>query len=895
MATWIEIHNGRGKRENNPLIIPVISQIFVICIFLSFEIKAQDFFELSVEKNSLYKDVLAEVESRYQIHFSYPAEIGVKKVQENVVLNDVSVRSMVKKLLFHLQLDFIFQGNEDILIRPLPVYPGDEWLWLQVTLREVQSNEPIPFILVHTANMEHAEYTDESGWCGLKIPKKSFDGTLNLYSFNYTPITVQVDKKSSRHEFTMQLQTNKLPPIICTGKRKSYLFDGEEGIITRFSEAYQKPKLSVFGNDPIQSVQMLAGVLAHDDKNTALKIRGSSEEAVLLTIEETPVYKIDHLLGVFSILNGEYYNAWKLYKNYIPVKYGGKTGGMLDVSSEKQREKTGGSLNLNFLYTSLVMQLVPSDNFGVQVGFRHSFETELTSTLTDFSSRESLLNQPAGRSRNRNLLVNQPDFRFYDGQWKTWLVLDKKHKLTFHGFLSDDKMDNTYRTMFRTPLFFVSENQVQNKEWNNLSSGVNYGYTGKKEKLDVHVYTTKFTEKSSLDYSISRKNLSINRQDSFVTANENFIHDRGVKAVWSQNKEAAWQVGGEWVYHDNILFFEENKTPVFEVNRTEQIGSGFVSKRWALSAFLSLQTDIRVSYIKNLDDVWVLPQLFLEWKKNQSRLQLGTSRYKQAVRMMEFENFFGQRTTFFVLANGSSIPVSEAYNTFLAWQYKKNIFTVQAEAYYRKTFGNLFLGRNVATLLDRNSAITLADFRLFQGEGRFYGIDLGLVMNWKNWQQSFQYSLSKAENRFDNLFNGEYIYAVDDSRHQCKITEFYQFNKWHFQTSLIYASGRPYTNVNEILAEKENVDIQDIQSGLYQDRLPDYIRWDGAIGYTIDISDHARCVLAFSCYNITNRINVKYRQFFFQLPNQNNGNAVLGNDVTLLGRTFNLSASFSFY
>lgn len=862
---------------------------------MSLEIKAQETFEFSVVHNRSYKEVLEEVEKRYKIHFSYPAEIGIKKVQENIFFKDHTFRGMIKKLLFHFQLDYIFRGDHDILIRPLPEYPDDEWLWIQLSVTDSKNGDPVPFILVHTNNMENAEYTDETGWCGLKLSKKSFDGFLSFYSFNYTPFTLQVEKISRFHEVKMQLQTNKLPPVVISGKKQTYFFSGDNGLIMQYSGDPFRPGVSVFGNDPIRSVQMIAGVLANDDKNTALKIRGGSEEAVLLMIEKTPVYKIDHLLGVFSILNGDYYDSWKLYKNYIPVAYGGKTGGMFDVRSEKKLQKSEGSLNLNFLYTSLVLKVSPADNFGFQVGFRHSFKSNLTSTLTDFSSRESLLNQPSGRNRNRNLLINQPDFRFYDTQWKSWLIVKKKHKFSFDGFISDDKMDNTFRTMFRTPLFLVNENQVQKKGWNNLSGSINYEYTGKTGHLDMHVYTTRFKEKSTLDYNISRKNISITRQDSFVNANENYIQDNGVKVIWSKNKKNAWQIGGELVSHDNILFFEENETPVFEVNRQESIASGFSSKRWSLNRSLSLQTDMRASYLGNLNDFWILPQISLELKVDSFLWQGGISRYKQAVRMMEFENFFGQRTTFFVLSNGSSIPVSEAYNTVIAGQYKNKTVVFQIEAYYRKTFGNLFLGRNVATLLERNTPATLSDFRLFQGEGRFYGIDAGLVIDRKNWRQSFQYTLSKSENRFDNLFNDQYINAIDDSRHQFKLLQSYQLKNWYFQSSIIYASGRPYTNVNEILSEKENIDIQDIQNGLYQDRLPDYFRWDGTLGFIVNISDHSRCTFEFSCYNITNRVNVKYRQFFFQLPNQSAGNAILGNDVTQLGRTFNLSASFSFY
>src|SRR5690606_6327842 len=161
--------------------------------------------------------------------------------------------------------------------------------------------------------------------------------------------------------------------------------------------------------------------------------------------------------------------------------------------------------------------------------------------------------------------------------------------------------------------------------------------------------------------------------------------------------------------------------------------------------------------------------------------------------------------------------------------------------------------------------ISLSDYTLFQGDGRYYGIDIGISYKKKGWSQSYQYSLSKSENRFEKLFNNQYFPTTEDSRHQWKILQGYTLSKWHIQSAMFFASGRPFTNVNQILADRDVVEVTDINPDKYQDRLPHYFRWDALIGYTVHLGKKSSLIFEFSCFNILNRLNVKYRQFYFQL------------------------------
>jgi hypothetical protein len=841
-----------------------------------------------------YKEIFTSLEKKLNVHISYPSDLAEAYTNDEISIECQHVASFLNKLFFTLRLEHLFYNNKDVLIRPKNGQYESPYIWVEYIFKEKDSNLPVPQILVHSDDWQQAAYTDENGWVGLKFEKKSIPDVLQMYSFNYEPQILFPEPKDHKKIVFVELQENKLPPLTISGKKMPYFYinqDGEPYLNT--TKNLNKP-INIFGNDPVKQIQSQAGILAHDDKSSAIKIRGGNEESTLLIVDNLPIYKIDHLLGIFSAVNGDYYEDWRLYKNFIPIQYGGKTGGLANFLSQKSNHTFEGKTNFNFLFGSVTAKTNFNNKFGIDLGIRKSFNSGLSEDLNNFSNRATFPGRPEPSFRNRSLVISQPDFRFYDGQAKIWFMLNQKNTLNIQGFVSNDDMNNFYQTTFRNNIFLFQENQHLQKNWNNKAYSVSHVFSDKTFEISSQAYVTQFIDNTSLLFDITRKGPNQTVKDSISNLSENQVRDSGLKVVWKQKNKNPFTFGGEGIVHENVLYMEEADSPLFEVNRSARVLSLFGSKKWNLEKSWNLETDVRVSYAGHIGEFWFLPQLRLIYTNPEWSWQTGISRYKQAVRMLEFENFFGQRSTFFVLSNNTSIPVSESYNSFTSLEWKKGIFSFTGEIYYRKSLGNVFLSRNVAQLLNRNNPLGPTDLRLSTGEGRYYGIDLGFVIQKRFWTQNIQYSLSKSENKFDNLFQNEYFPSIDDSRHQWKLMESFVFDPWQFQTSFIFASGRPYTDVNQVLMDNESINIQDILKGNYQSTLPDYFRWDAAVSYSFPVKENYSFVIELSCFNILNRANVRYRQFFYQFPNSVSPNAILGNDISQLGRTFNLSGIFSF-
>ena len=81
----------------------------------------------------------------------------------------------------------------------------------------------------------------------------------------------------------------------------------------------------------------------------------------------------------------------------------------------------------------------------------------------------------------------------------------------------------------------------------------------------------------------------------------------------------------------------------------------------------------------------------------------------------------------------------------------------------------------------------------------------------------------------------------------------------------------------------------------YIQKLSDYHRIDLSTSYKMNFK-HWHTQIGFTVFNLFDRVNVKYRQFIYQLPpgqgSNSQQNTIVGSDISQLERTYNLTFSF---
>jgi hypothetical protein len=83
--------------------------------------------------------------------------------------------------------------------------------------------------------------------------------------------------------------------------------------------------------DIVKLLQYTPGVVATEEGNTALYVRGGDNGQSRILINGVPLYTPSHLLGLFSTLNPAHLSGLTLYKSGIPASYGSSTASVTDI------------------------------------------------------------------------------------------------------------------------------------------------------------------------------------------------------------------------------------------------------------------------------------------------------------------------------------------------------------------------------------------------------------------------------------------------------------------------------------------------------------------------------------------------------------------------------------
>ena len=284
---------------------------------------------------------------------------------------------------------------------------------------------------------------------------------------------------------------------------------------------------SVFGRDVMRSAQLLSGVNAINDASANLQIRGGATEATLLVLDGMPIYKADHFYGILSAINGFYINDFTLYKNNIPIEYGGKTSGMLQLSSLETYPKTKAIIDLNSLYASGNIQVPFSANTGLSLAGRITYSNLAQSGFNSLAKRDNIPDESTAAIL-QNLVTVRPDFDFYDLNTKFYHNIGR-HRITLDAFRSRDTFTDSRLTKFRTRLYAANEELFkQTNKWENQTAALGYQFTSDNHQINVKAYLSDYVNQYNI-YSVYRQ-LRGNElySDTVDLFNDNHIRDLGL-------------------------------------------------------------------------------------------------------------------------------------------------------------------------------------------------------------------------------------------------------------------------------------------------------------------------------------------------------------------------------
>ncbi len=851
--------------------------------------------------------VFEHLEERYGLRLAYDNRITQGIVVDQRIEN-MPLEEALGQLLQPRGLAFQLIGQKEVLIRPRAPDKkarGERELTGQAV--DALNGEPLPYATILIENTGKGAAADENGRFRLHFPAGQEKALLQAQFIGYETKKFQISLKEENNSCLLRLQPRALnieavtvlqkPPLLSTGR-------GQQAFSLDAGQLNNLPDF-LGGSDLMRQLQLLPGINAHNDLSAGLQVRGSSEDANMIRLDGITLYRVDHFFGIFSAINADMVDEVKLYKNAFPAEFGGRTGGVLDISTKSPGEgRWIGRAELNLLMANAYLALPLRPSMSLTLSGRITNRDVADSRLFGLIEEEATLTPrfSEGLPSGNSLLRIEPDFNFHDlyAKWE-WAptAADQFSASFFHSYDEFQyAYDQQFSRLLRGRLVRNREVYREQAHWANTGASLQW----------EHQWTAKWRSEANLSYSTFENSGEVqsrfSRLDGMLSvasfANRQFNAVEGLGFRWKNDwllpEGQQFSAGYEWLYNESRFEFDVEGGRLREGQQAAHQHTLYAQyqRQWGESWSASL--GLRGTHYQADGNIYWSPRLQLGYLLNEEwSLKGSLSHYQQFLREANYEDRFGRIHEFWVLGNEANFPIARATQGMLGFTFRKNGFEFDVEGYERYLEGEVAYALPAPGFGDSTAAPSALSYRLFRGEGRSRGIDLLLKKEWDNYTGWISYTLSKTTQNYQEINRNQPFPAQDDRRHQLKWANILELGRWNLSATYVFASGRPYTDISRFERQE---DRRDVDIGDFITYLKDYHRADLGLNYTFPFLG-AKGEAGLSVFNLFNRSNIQYRQYIYSLPREEalplqSRNVVLGTELELLPRTFNLSLAIKY-
>ena len=197
-------------------------------------------------------------------------------------------------------------------------------------LYERGSLESLPGGLVYEPVSQKATTTNAYGFYTLTLPYH--DSLYVVFnSFGFVNDTLWV-KSAQDVEYDAKLtKITTLETVTITAEKRNTEVVQMSSITLSAKEIQQVPML--FGEkDVFKTLLLLPGVQSASEGTSGIYVRGGGPDQNLIILDEATIYNASHLLGFFSIFNGDAIKSVELIKGGFPARYGGRLSSVIDIN-----------------------------------------------------------------------------------------------------------------------------------------------------------------------------------------------------------------------------------------------------------------------------------------------------------------------------------------------------------------------------------------------------------------------------------------------------------------------------------------------------------------------------------------------------------------------------------
>jgi len=492
-------------------------------------------------------------------------------------------------------------------------------------------------------------------------------------------------------------------------------------------------------SDVLKAVQLLPGVISGGLNGNKLYVRGGHSDQNLVLLDDVPLYNLNHIFGVISIINGDIIHSAKTYLDGIPARYGGRLSSLIDIRTrEGHKQSYHGGTTMGLVIGAAFLE------GPIQKG-KSSFIVSARKTW---------------------LPIN---FQFNDINAKANFKLSKKDRLFISFYTGKDEIideeEDKLNSIFKETINLNWRNTAMSMRWNRLLN--------KRLFLNTTLFQGKF------NYGIQNKEIADSLGNNVVELNyTSFIHQYGLKADLNYVPSTKYHIRFGASYRhlqnntgalDRNLKIQDTNIQLSEI--TELITSHqpyfYLENEYQLNDKVHFNAGFHLAAIYVRAKTWWSPQFrflvnYAANAKNYWSLSYGDM--AQFIHLLNDSGIEAGDSKWVSTTN--MIRPSTARQLAINYQsYFHPSWTLKLSAYYKKMehLRRFKIGATVTNTIKNWEDNTVA------GTGKAYGLELLLAKKSGITQGWIAYTLSKNQRQFEGLVNNQVFPHQQDRRHTLNV------------------------------------------------------------------------------------------------------------------------------
>lgn len=585
--------------------------------------------------------------------------------------------------------------------------------------------------------------------------------------------------------------------------------------------------------DILKTIQLIPGVKSAGDGNSGFYVRGGGPDQNLILLDEATIYNASHLLGFFSVFNGDAIKNVNLIKGGMPSQYGGRLSSVLDITM-----KDGNAQKLQV-----------DGGIGV-IASRLTIQGPIKKNKASFivSGRRTYIDALAKPFIKPKSDFYGTSYYFYDLNAKINWQVGSKDRLFLSGYYGRDIFNFNDKSSFTSHI-----------QWGNATACLRWN----------HVYNSKLFSNLSAVYTAYDFSFTAG-QDNFELTLFSGIKDWNAKydLSWFPNTRHSVKAGVNYIYHTftpSNVSAKQGETN-FDLGKIIRLYAhdvaAYIGDDWDITQKLKVNAGLRFGYFEQVGP-------FTRYKKDDFGKTVDTVVYAPGKKVADYSGLeprlslryaitkslsvkasYTRNYQYIHLASISSVslptdvwmPSTELIKPQLATQYafgvfknfRQDMFETSVEVYYKEMKNQIEYKEGAEP---QDNVFDNPDNAFTYGKGWAYGAEFFVKKRTGKFTGWVGYTLSWTWRQFDAINYGMKYLAKYDRRHDASVVLTYDHSaRWSFGLVFVYGTGNRGTLPSSLFIYEGSVSNSYGLRNSY--KFPDYHRLDLSATYTPDRQKH---------------------------------------------------------